>query len=117
MADHKREHDTRKVQKSSQSAQSVATGLKCNIKVQRQVLELVSRQYADTVDVWRTILGNRPGAEPILKLAEEKVATAIVAHRKVLDMLEEHRNEMSGMAKPQRKRAGKAARESTRVAA
>jgi signal transduction histidine kinase len=75
MADHAVQVHARDAEKSSHATQSAATdvyktgfdlfrrGMESSIESQKQVLEVASHLNAETVDLWRTVFGNFPGAE------------------------------------------------------
>jgi signal transduction histidine kinase len=75
MADHAVQDHARDAEKSSHATQSAATdvyktgfdlfrrGMESSIESQKQVLEVASHLNAETVDLWRTMFGNFPGAE------------------------------------------------------
>jgi hypothetical protein len=125
MTERKFEHEVRDAEKSFQATQSAATdvyetgidlfrkGMERNIEIEKHLLEAASQQNADTVDVCRTMLGNFPGAQPMLNFAEQTVENFIGMRRKYLEIMSGQNNEMADSAKTQGERMTRAAHEAT----
>src|ERR1700694_3436828 len=128
MAEHKSEGHTRDAQESFQDARYTATdayktgidlfrrGMERNIEVQKQVLDAAAQQNAEVFDMWKSMYGILPGAEPMLTLTEQTVETLIDLRRGFLDILEGESDEVAGSAKKQADRTERAAQEMTEEA-
>jgi hypothetical protein len=128
MAEHKFERHNRDAQESFQDARSAATdayktsidlfrrGMERNIEVQKQVLDAAAQQNAEIFDLWKSMYGSLPGAEPMLTLTEQTVETLIDLRRSFLDILEGESDEVAGSAGKQADRTERATQEMTEAA-
>jgi hypothetical protein len=125
MATHTVEDYVRDAEKSSHATQSAATdvyqtnidlfrkGMERSIESQKQVLEVASKLNAETVDLWRTMFGNFPGAKPMFNCAEQTVDQLIEMQKRTLDIMGQQGTEMAESAKTQGERTARAAHEAT----
>lgn len=120
MAEQKYERDTHNTQKSFQATRAAATdvyktgidlfqrGIERNIEVQKNALDVAVQLNTETLDLWRTVFQNFPGAEPMFTLAEQMVDTFIETHRRALDIMGQQSNEVAESAKAQGERTARA---------
>ncbi len=88
----------------------------CNIQVQKRVLDAASQLNAETVDLWRTMFRNFPGAESMFNLAEQTVENVIGMRRGYLDIIKGQSDDIAESAKTEGERTTRAAREITESA-
>jgi hypothetical protein len=91
-------------------------GVQRTIESQRQVLEAASELNTETVDVWRKIFANIPGAQPVFNFAEQTVDQFIDIQLKTLDILGQQSAEFADTAQDQGERATRATKEMTESA-
>jgi hypothetical protein len=125
MAEHKFEPHVRDAEKSFQATQSAATdmyktgidlfrkGMESSIESQKQVLEVASQLNAETVDLWRTMFRNFPGAEPMFDFAEQTVENFIGVQKRTLDIMGQQSTETAESVKTQGERTARTAHEMT----
>src|ERR1700693_4295529 len=57
------------------------------IEVQKQFLDIAYQQGSDATNLWKSMFGNFPGAEPIFDFAKQTFDQFIQMQRKTLDMM------------------------------
>jgi hypothetical protein len=125
MATHTVGDYVRDAEKSSHATQSAATdvyqtnidlfrkGMERSIESQKQALQAASQLNAETVDLWRTMFGNFPGAKPMFNFAEQTVDEFIEMQKRTLDIMGQQSTEIAESAKTQGEHAVRAAHETT----
>jgi hypothetical protein len=125
MATHTVEDYVRDAEKSSHATQSAATdvyqtnidlfrkGMERSIESQKQVLQAASQLNAETVDLWRTMFGNFPGAKPMFNFAEQTVDEFFEMQKRTLDIMGQQSTEIAESAKTQGEHTARAAHEAT----
>lgn len=91
-------------------------GMERTIESQRQFLDIAVQQNADAANLWRSMFGNIPGAEPIFDFAERTMDQFIDLQRKALEVMGQQSSEVAESAKSQGERAARIARETAEAA-
>jgi hypothetical protein len=122
------EGHSRDAERSIQAAQSASAevywqtvelfkrGVERTLDAHRQFLDVASQQSSDAANLWKSMFGNVPGAEPIFDFAEQTFGQFIELQRKTLDMMGQQGTEVADTARQQGERTMRAARETTEQA-
>jgi hypothetical protein len=125
MANHKFERQFRDAEKSFPTSQSESPdiykagidlftkGIERNVEVQKHLLEVVSQQNAEAVDLCRTMFENFPLMEPMFNLAEHTVENLIELRRSYLEIVAGKSREIADSAKTAGEETVRAAHEMT----
>jgi hypothetical protein len=86
-------------------------GMDRSIDLQKQMLDTVSQQNTDTIELCRSMFSYFPAANPMFDFAEQAFDQFIEVQRMTLDIMGQQGGEVADSAKTQGERTARAVRE------